>query len=268
MKILIFSDVHGNKNALDALLFYMRENNFSHSICLGDIVGYGEESEYCVQTIRKLQEESAQFLCVSGNHDAAAAGKLSTNWFSKEAKKSVMQTRKKLSAHSLSWLSALPVSMQFDYTPTESLLKMNALIVHGSPLEPLTEYIWGDADTLASFWSLTEQNILLCFCGHTHEASLFSNEVRSFDMERIYPHNEQKIYLTKEKAASGCLSIQNSATVICNPGSIGEPRFFAETMKNKSFVQTLSLSSYPAFFAVFDTDEMSITFKSIHYKRK
>ncbi|MCK4908458.1 MAG: metallophosphoesterase, partial [Planctomycetes bacterium] len=69
MRYFIFGDIHGNLEALDAVLAKASTEKPDKYICLGDIVGYGADPEPCLAKIRELNP-----LLVAGNHDFAAAG--------------------------------------------------------------------------------------------------------------------------------------------------------------------------------------------------
>lgn len=67
MKLLIISDIHGNKEALDAVL----EVEHDAVICLGDLVDYGPAPAECIDLIRQTGIRT-----IMGNHDNAVAYKV------------------------------------------------------------------------------------------------------------------------------------------------------------------------------------------------
>ena len=76
MRYAILSDIHGNAEALDAVLNDIGEQSIDSIICLGDIVGYYPDPEKCLELIK----ENVDF-CVAGNHDYAAIGRIDTQNF-------------------------------------------------------------------------------------------------------------------------------------------------------------------------------------------
>ena len=74
LKIGIISDIHGNAEALQAVLEKLK--NVDQVICLVDIVGYGADPVYCIEKIRELEAP-----CILGNHEGAVTGKLDLQYF-------------------------------------------------------------------------------------------------------------------------------------------------------------------------------------------
>ena len=70
MKIALLSDIHANRQALDACLTHARAHGAEQFALLGDLVGYGGEPVAVVEQVRDLAQQGA--LCVLGNHDAMA----------------------------------------------------------------------------------------------------------------------------------------------------------------------------------------------------
>ena len=87
MKYAIFSDIHGNLEALNAVLEVCRANNINAHLCLGDIVGYNANPKECLETVRNLPD----FACVKGNHDEYASnGEAAESGFNPHAKTAVL----------------------------------------------------------------------------------------------------------------------------------------------------------------------------------
>ena len=84
MRYGIFSDIHGNLEALQSVLKLYKEDGVENLLCLGDIVGYGANPKECLQIIRELNIN-----CVAGNHDWAVSGKLNSDNFNPAAKAAV-----------------------------------------------------------------------------------------------------------------------------------------------------------------------------------
>ena len=127
MKIAIVSDIHANLAALQAVLADIDAVAPGAAIWhTGDIVGYNAEPN---EVVALLRERGA--VGVMGNHDAAALGELDVKWFNPAAAAAVKWTATHLTPESASWLHALPKISEMGA----------ATLVHGSPREPLGEYV-------------------------------------------------------------------------------------------------------------------------------
>jgi predicted phosphodiesterase len=240
MKILVVSDIHANLDALDAVL---SRADFSYGafMCLGDITGYGPDPEACVRRIREVSSSFDTSRTLSGNHDAALSGLLSPGWFNKSAQHSIDRTKNALSVTSRDWLSSLPSSAHWSDS---------VYLSHGSPVEPLTGYLWGGMETMVALSWLSERGATLCFVGHTHAASVFSGARSADPGSRIL-----------SPAPGETVSVA-AGPVIVNPGSVGFPRAF------NGGRESVSIESYPAYFAVFDDEALTVEFHEVRYDRR
>ena len=104
MKYGIFGDVHGNLEALEAVLADMEDQQVTHPLCIGDLVGYNANPAECVEVVRALG-------CpvVKGNHDELVTQPQSPGTFSKEAQEALSFSRSKLSPAQLNYLRRLPL---------------------------------------------------------------------------------------------------------------------------------------------------------------
>ena len=124
MRICLLSDVHSNLPALDAVL--AAAGDVDAVWHLGDVVGYGPEPD---AVVARLRERGA--VGVRGNHDAAACGGPEIDWFNPDARRAMEWTRTAISEETRAWLAALPDRRQLE----------GCDLVHGSPREPLWEYV-------------------------------------------------------------------------------------------------------------------------------
>ncbi len=193
MRIMVFSDVHGNLTALEAVLAHA--GPVDAYWCLGDLVGYGPDPEACVQRVRSLPN----LVCLQGNHDAGVLGILDEEWFNPEARYSLLWTRKQLSEESLAFLRELE--------PLQVLPEWDVTLVHGSLLLPLEEYLTTPERAQLSLERLTTS--WGCF-GHTHVASLFTWNADD-RVELLVPRGEEVAYPIAPRT-------------LVNPGSVGQPR--------------------------------------------
>jgi predicted phosphodiesterase len=193
MKIGIISDIHSNNEAIDSVLENTKE--VDEFICLGDIVGYGADPNDCIEKIKDLK-----FRCIGGNHDFAVVGKLDINYFNHTAREAIFWTSLQLKKENLNFLKKLEKKIE---------LKDNVIAVHGSPQNPLVEYIL-DKDTANLIFSKFVFKI--CFVGHSHLAGCFSfNE-----------DNNQMDYINFSHG--GHIEISENKRYIINCGSVGQPR--------------------------------------------
>ena len=151
MKIAVLSDVHANLAALQAVLADIDAVAPDAAIWhTGDLVGYNAEPN---EVVALLRERGAAG--VMGNHDAAVLGELDVSWFNPEAAAAVKWTARHLTYESASWLHALPKISEMGA----------ATLVHGSPREPLGEYVTAADSARENLFALSTP---VLFHGHTH----------------------------------------------------------------------------------------------------
>lgn len=193
MKYAIISDIHANLQALTTVLEQIDKIGVDQIVCLGDVVGYNGNPNECVEIIRERQIPT-----ICGNHDAVAC-RVSDPWgFNPVALAAAIWTRNNLKAVNLDWLRSLPNTRQFEHF----------LAVHGSPMDRDT-YIFGWDDIVPHLRFLEEQNVHLCFFGHTHCPGIFSAD-SSMNVDDF--QNTARFTLDDRK------------TFLVNPGSVGQPR--------------------------------------------
>lgn len=122
----VFSDVHGNFEALEACLERLRKEKVTHFIFCGDLIGYGPDPEACVQRVAALKNT----VSVMGNHDAVFVLPELESFFNREASLSLDYSRSQMSEDTVRFVSKLPHSFQGE----------NFTVVHGTPLDPIKEY--------------------------------------------------------------------------------------------------------------------------------
>jgi predicted phosphodiesterase len=191
-KVLVISDVHANLTALEAVL--ADAGKVSEVWCLGDIVGYGPDPNECIDRIRALPK----LTCMMGNHDFAALGDSALEAFNQDAKRALLWQRERLT----------PESMEFLQTfSQEPLVSGNITMVHGSPRDPIWEYVM---NTLVARLNLEFFDTLWCLVGHSHFQAVFQYHSENDEMTIEVPGSKDH-YALKDRA-------------ILNPGSVGQPR--------------------------------------------
>jgi diadenosine tetraphosphatase ApaH/serine/threonine PP2A family protein phosphatase len=190
VRIAVLSDIHGNLDALEAVLADAEHVGVDALYSLGDVVGYGPNPGACVDIV---QERAAVSLL--GNHDAAVAGLTSLEEFNEYARWAVEWTAVRLASRQVKYLATLP----YLHRGPELLL------AHASPIEPERwHYLHGAADVDEPFAAFSER---VCFVGHSHRPGIFAvtgeqPEVAGRRVERLRP----------------------GIRYLVNAGSVGQPR--------------------------------------------
>ena len=158
MRLAILTDIHGNREGLQAVLDDAQAHGAGRVVILGDIVGYGPDPEWCVQRCCDLAAQGA--LVLRGNHDNAAAG--ATEAMSTLAQRALDWTIPRLSAEAKGFLAALPLTAR----------EGDMLFVHASANGPGEwNYVTSDTKATPSFRATDAR---LIFCGHVHVPLLAS----------------------------------------------------------------------------------------------
>lgn len=200
VKRALISDIHGNFEALQAVLADVRVQGITSIYCLGDIIGYGPNPCECLDTVIDHCSQS-----ILGNHDQAAL--FDPDGFNPVALQAVYWTRDQLE-HGPG--SSSMVNRRWDFLGElrKSHSEENLLFVHGSPREPTNEYVFPeDVYNQRKMDALFDRIELYCFQGHTHIPGVFTASG-----EFITPEECDYVYqMTGEKA-------------MFNVGSVGQPR--------------------------------------------
>jgi diadenosine tetraphosphatase ApaH/serine/threonine PP2A family protein phosphatase len=190
VRYAILSDIHANLEALRAVLEDARPR-VDAMLCLGDIVGYGAEPEGCIE----LVAERCQAV-VAGNHEHAAAGLMTLEWFNAYARAAAEWTRQRLDDEHRAWLAALPLLREFE----------QATLVHASPSQPDDwEYVISAEDGHRAFASFATR---LCFVGHSHLPGVWV----------------QGSWGRSHEAGAVDIILEPGCRYLFNVGSVGQPR--------------------------------------------
>lgn len=192
----VFSDVHSNIEALDAVLSLLKERKVKGFVCCGDVVGYGPSPNEAIERLRALE----RLHIVSGNHDLAVMGKMELSWFNPYARAAAVWTRTVLTKESKAFLDGLP-----------SRAKAKAFsIVHGSPRNPAEEYLLSAQQFLDN---ADQISVSPCFIGHSHLTYCCRMDPKDpLEVKQELLKDGQKVALGKGEKA------------VLNPGSVGQPR--------------------------------------------
>jgi predicted phosphodiesterase len=204
----IISDIHANLEALTAVMKDIRSQGADEVVCLGDVVGYGPDPIPCLKIIRK---NCAWCLC--GNHDMALFMSHAVG-FNEGAAKAVAWQRGYLHPRLYSlpgkvarwrWLENLPAQRIED----------NVLYVHGSPRDPIMEYVlekdfqdigFGPSEKAVQMF---EKFNWLCFVGHSHRPGVATHNFQWIPPQEL---NNMTYVLPRDKKT------------LVNIGAVGQPR--------------------------------------------
>ena len=203
MRIAIISDLHSNREALEAVFEHIRGQDVPTIYCLGDVVGYGPDPDFCVDLVRGHAE-----VCLMGNHDEALFRDASD--FNPHARGAIEYTRKVMRPKWYSngekrarwrWLQDLPLTHR----------EGRFLFVHGSPRDPVREYV------LSTDGFLNPEKLRAVFDsfegvavgGHTHHPGM---------------HDETLRFHPLDGEEETTLEIPAEGKFFVNVGSVGQPR--------------------------------------------
>ncbi len=195
MRIGILGDIHGNTEALSAVVAVMKNDGIDVWVQVGDIVGYGPEPSACIDIVRELG-------CITclGNHDAAVLGRLDTSYFNNFARAAIQWTAKQLRPSDFEFLANLKyVESRDEFT-----------VVHGTlHLPDQFGYVISPVEALDS---LDQQATRLCFVGHSHVPAMYLRRgAATTDIRAINQFDDEVSYRDYER-------------VLINVGSVGQPR--------------------------------------------
>ncbi len=209
MIVAILSDVHGNREALEAVLAEADGLGAEQKWFLGDLVGYNADPDFSVAEVLR----AATFL-VRGNHDKACAGLLSTQWFNSVARAAVEWTRRTASTATLESLAGLPAGpVDAPGTPPGGFV-----LCHGTPFDEDVYMSEPGAIEESARWmheraerpSRGKSGPQVCFHGHTHRP--FACRLRGGKGR------------PEALPAGDMVALEDGFLYLLNPGSVGQPR--------------------------------------------
>jgi len=189
VRVAVLSDLHSNGPALEAVLDSM--GTVDQVWVLGDTVGYGPHPD---EVVARLAELGA--LAVQGNHDAAVLGRIPIGTFNAQARAAVEWTARTIVPATRAWLAAQP----------DTRVEGPFTLVHGSPREPLWEYLISIPVARLNLGAFETRH---CLVGHTHFPLVFRDD--DGQVESLTGGDGVRLQLDQRRC-------------ILNPGSVGQPR--------------------------------------------
>ncbi len=191
MRYAIFSDIHSNLEALEAVFNAYRTESIDKYLCVGDVVGYAADPKECIKRIEDLA-----IVTVAGNHDWATVDLFPLNYFNELAYEAIFWTSQSIDDNARYFLKSLKLIYK----------NKDLTLVHGTLDNPHDFNYMTDGYIAEETFRLMETNI--CFVGHSHVAGIFIKDKN----ERIIYHQEDNI------------DVKEDNRYIVNVGSVGQPR--------------------------------------------
>jgi predicted phosphodiesterase len=192
VQVAVVSDIHGNRQAFEAVLDEIADSSCDEVWCLGDLVGYGADPDVCVA----LAHEHAA-ICLAGNHDLVVRGALPLEEFSRGAAIAAQWTQQTITPETREYLEELE----------PLFLDEQVGLYHASPRDPVWEYV---LSPLQAELCLDLQDHRVCLIGHSHVALSFCRKEGSLATGQTR-HADEELELAEGEW-------------LINPGSVGQPR--------------------------------------------
>lgn len=191
----VLGDIHGNREALEAVLRALEARGVERFLCVGDIVGYNADPDECVELVR-----SRRVSAIAGNHDLISQRRLDFSRCSNVAEYALRRTRRTLGPEAAAWLCGLPSHL---------ILEKEIILVHGG-VRDVQQYMVTPAHIRENAAFLAEDfpGARVCFFGHSHE-------------QRVYELNGESI---SEVPTDGQVLLRKENTYFINPGSVDASR--------------------------------------------
>jgi predicted phosphodiesterase len=192
MRVAIASDIHGNRQAFEAVIAAAEADGAEELWCLGDLVGYGAEPDACVALA-----DAHCAICLAGNHDLAVVEVLSLDDFSRGAALAAYWTREVIRPETREYLLSLKPQSEAE----------GVGLFHASPRDPVWEYV---LSALAAELCFDATDFRISLIGHSHVALSF--------------HRAEGAPATGTTRREGAEVDLGAGEWLINPGSTGQPR--------------------------------------------
>ena len=190
----VLGDIHGNREALEAILRELDARGVRQLLCVGDIVGYNADPDECVDLVR-----GRRVAAIAGNHDLIGLGRLDFRRCSNIAEYALRRTRRTLGKEAAAWLAALPPNL----SPEPHVLLIHGGVRDVQQYMVSAQHIQENAGYLAEDFPAAR----VCFFGHSHE-------------QRVYEVTDGKV----SDITAPSVSLEPTRTYFINPGSVDASR--------------------------------------------
>ncbi len=194
MRYAIFSDIHANLEAFQAVIRSYQQENIDCYLCLGDIVGYGVDYAECIRRLKELKA-----IAIAGNHEWGVCGKSALENFTPLTQTAVTWTSQRLNQEESGFLGSLPLVYNGE----------DFVLVHSSLETPEEFYYLNNYDEAGNTFDLLKKS--LCFVGHTHKPGVY---IEGRDKTMFCPYSDLK----------PDIRLEADKRYIINVGSVGQPR--------------------------------------------
>lgn len=196
MRLALLTDLHANREALTACLDHAAQNGADQYAFLGDLVGYGGDPAWVVDTVMDYVARGA--VAVQGNHDHTIAC-VARPKMHPETLATIEWTRGQMSPAQVEFLGQLPLTRQLD----------DMLFVHASAEDPIKwEYVKKPEQAERSLRATASKVV---FSGHVHAPSLYRRTADG----RMGTHQPQ---------AGARIVLDPGHQYLAIPGAVGQPR--------------------------------------------
>ena len=222
----VLGDIHGNREALVAVLDALEVQGVSRLLCVGDIVGYNADPDECVELLRERDA-----VAINGNHDLISTRHLGFDHCSNKAMHALEKTRRVLHPDTARYLESLPARM-----PIEE----NVVLVHGG-VRDVEQYMTHPRHILQNVEYLRSDfpGRRICFYGHTHA-------------QKVYEIDGNTV---RELPAHGTVILREDREYFLNAGSVDASRKRGEKQAEFAIFETPSLIL--EFFQISYNDELT-----------
>jgi diadenosine tetraphosphatase ApaH/serine/threonine PP2A family protein phosphatase len=229
MKIAVISCIHGNSEALEAVLLDIDQQKAANIFCLGDLVGYGPAPNAVVEQIRSLDIPTCQGCWDEDIVEGVNACECHHPSLLAERRSEVAHkwTNEQVNPETRAYLAQLPLVLRQD----------NLCFVHGSP-DSNHEYLLPEINAFTALERVISSDADVLFCGHTHVPY-----VRTLDSAKI------QIKVSSADCSASEKTFTTPLKRIINVGSVGEPRHGRPN----------------ATYVIYDTDTGQVTLREVPY---
>ena len=191
----VLGDIHGNREALDAVLARLDAEGVTRLLCVGDVVGYNADPDACAELLR-----ARAAIVIAGNHDLIGTGRLGFERCSNKAMHSLKRTRRHLARTTADYLATLP---------SHHAIEHHVVLTHGG-VRDVQQYMTKPHHIVENAGYLRSDfpGRRICFFGHTHEQKVFE-----VDGERV-----------TEIDGQGTFNLDPRREYFINPGSVDASR--------------------------------------------